>query len=343
MSRYYVKPLSILASNKMHLVPKMTPLRLIETMEDISSWKEKNCDSAVKLFASCSARLVSLLPELKVSEISRILFTYNKAGIEYKFIIPMIKNFILQHSNLSDAEEYPFYKCCVNDLLLLYKGFEINRVFDYKIHNLIIEHIVIQKKYMTNTDISLFLKSHFNYLEYNKHKEDSLTHYLHPELLNEVIHIWLNSPFTCTPEDVTSFIKNLVFIFEFYEIKTETVTLLSQFLYKLSNDAVKFNINQILRIILSICKLVKREPNVCEQFNDACTNIITSLLEEANRRNDIMTFSECLELLHHLNEIKYWNMNLMKGMLYCKTNGVREIEDSKVYEIIYGKINEHPK
>eukprot|EP00375_Theileria_parva_P001245 XP_763916.1 hypothetical protein [Theileria parva strain Muguga] len=94
MSRYYVKPLSILASNKMHLVPKMTPLRLIETMEDISSWKEKNCDSAVKLFASCSARLVSLLPELKVSEISRILFTYNKAEKIYDehrhFLVPEI-------------------------------------------------------------------------------------------------------------------------------------------------------------------------------------------------------------------------------------------------------------
>uniref|UniRef100_A0A3B0MXW2 Uncharacterized protein n=1 Tax=Theileria annulata TaxID=5874 RepID=A0A3B0MXW2_THEAN len=302
MSRYYVKPLSILASNKIHLVPKMTPIRLIETMEDISSWKEKNCESATKLFAHCSTRLVTLLPELKVSEMARILFMYNKTGIESKFVIPKIKNFILKESNSSNPEEFPFYKCCVNDLLLLYRGFETNKVFDHKLHNFIMEHIIGQKKYMTNADICLFLKSHSGYLKPNNDVQDSLTHYLHPEFINEVIDRFLNSYFSCTPEEVTSFIENLAFMSEFYGIKTETVSLLNEMFKNLSKEPVKFNINQTLR------------------------------------RNEIMILSECLEVFYHLDEIKYWNTELMKGILYCIAKGVRDVEDAKkVFEIISEK------
>ncbi|UKK02569.2 hypothetical protein MACK_002662 [Theileria orientalis] len=313
MSRYYTKPLNILASNKLHLIPKMSALRLVETMEDISYWKDRRSESAVKLFTHCSSRLMSLLQELKISEMVRMLHTYSNAGILVQSFIPKIREYVL---NDTESEEMLFSKSCVNDVILLYKGFEKNQVFDSIIHNFIIQKIIKQKKHMVESDICLFLRTHTNYLlESTNRRADEETHssvesYLFPEFVNEMILRLLNSEIDC-------------------------LDLTNSMLISLSKHPERFDIGQILSLIRSCCKLVQRCYTVNNQDNSAPIHFISSLLGEIERRNDIMEFRSCLESFYHLNTINYWNPSLMKGMIYCIINRVSQEEDAvKIYEII---------
>ncbi|UKJ89570.2 hypothetical protein MACJ_002821 [Theileria orientalis] len=313
MSRYYTKPLSILPSNKLHLIPKMSALRLVETMEDIAYWKDRRSESAVKLFTHCSSRLMSLLQELKISEMVRMLHTYSKAGIQVQSFIPKIREYVL---NDTESEEILFSKSCVNDMILLYKGFEKNQVFDSRIHNFIIQKIIKQKEHMVDSDICLFLRTHTNYLLESTNRQgdeetcSSVESYLFPEFVNEMILRLLTS-------------------------EIDSIYLMDSMFVSLSKHPERFDIGQILSSIRSCCKLVQRCYTVNNQDNSAPIDFISSLLAEIERRNDIMDFKNCLESFYHLNAINYWNPSLMKGMLYCIINRVSHEEDAvKIYKII---------
>ncbi|BAM42252.1 uncharacterized protein TOT_040000622 [Theileria orientalis strain Shintoku] len=331
MSRYYTKPLSILASNKLHLIPKMSALRLVETMEDISYWKDRRSDSAVKLFTHCSSRLMALLQELKISEMVRMLHTYSKAGIQVQSFIPKIREYVL---NDPESEELLFNNSCVNDMILLYKGFEKNQVFDSRIHNFMVQKIIKQKKHMVESDVCLFLRTHKNYLLENTNRQEyeethsSLESYLFPEFVNEMILRLLKS-------------------------EIESMELVDSMFISLSKHPEIFDAEQILSLIRSCCKLVQRcytvnnqvtyqsnstirvQNVIFKQDNSAPIEFISSLLGEIERRNDIMEFRSCIESFYHLNAINYWNPSLMKGMIYCIINRVSQKEDAvKIHEII---------
>ncbi|AFZ81137.1 hypothetical protein BEWA_005450 [Theileria equi strain WA] len=336
MLKYFVKPSSALVSQRIHLVPKMTPLSLIETIEDISSWKDKTSEPTVTLFTHCLSHALSLLPELRTLGVVRILFAYSKSGIHMDDFVPCIAKFLLHECKRGRIYESFYTSCTVNDLLLLYKGFETNHHYDSELHNKLVDCIIDQKMHMTTSDVCLFLKSHSNYIIAYEKESKAFEPLLYPEFAKELTLRLSQTYQECLPEELTHFLGWLVSMNKYYHIPSDLVDRLCIVFNAISTSTIRFNAEQLLSMVQSSCKLSNSlYEDEFKNFKTIITGLITAMLQEIERRNDVLNFTISLETLYLLNDINYYNFNTMQSIIYTVVNNPKlESHTDRVQNII---------